>query len=59
MEICLQMNFSNIIMSKVLVPHEEFFKYELVHCTGTRKKVTYPHVPIEYEGDLKLVPITK
>jgi hypothetical protein len=46
-------------MSKVLVPHEEFFKYELVHCTGTRKKVTYPHVPIEYEGDLKLVPITK
>jgi hypothetical protein len=59
MEVCLLMNFSNIIMSKILVPHEEFFRYEVTHSSGNRKKVSYPHVPIEYEGELKEAPLTK
>ncbi|CAM5998740.1 unnamed protein product [Sphagnum balticum] len=53
MEVCLLMNFSNIIMSKILVPHEEFFRYEVVSSSANRKKVLYPHVPIEYEGELR------
>jgi hypothetical protein len=40
-------------MSRILVPHEQFFKSDVVNCVGSRHKIVYPHVPIEYEGELR------
>ena len=49
-ELSLLMNSITTIMNKVVVPHEQFFKVEIIHTTTGRKKIVYPHVPIEYEG---------
>lgn len=51
-EICLCLNFTSTLWSKILVPFEKFFKKEIIDVNlSSRKRIQYSHAGIEYEGE--------